>query len=63
MRNRFARADNVIAVADSDEFADRNNAAHDFGTTTVTVEFGGSGEQRRTESRKRFLTGVERNVA
>lgn len=36
MRNRFARADNVIAVADSDEFADRNNAAHDFKTTLVS---------------------------
>ncbi|WP_323960457.1 phosphohydrolase [Arthrobacter sp. JZ12] len=36
MRNRFARADNVIAVADSDEFADRNNAPHDFKTTLVS---------------------------
>ena len=38
MRNRFARADNIIAVADSDEFADRNNATHDFRTTLVSDE-------------------------
>ncbi|MFJ6280293.1 metallophosphoesterase family protein [Arthrobacter subterraneus] len=38
MRNRFARADNIIAVADSDEFADRNNAAHDFRSTLVSDE-------------------------
>lgn len=36
MRNRFARADNIMAVADSDEFADRNNADHAFSTTLVS---------------------------
>lgn len=38
MRNRFARADNVMAVADSDEFADRNNTDHTFSTTLVSDE-------------------------
>lgn len=38
MRNRFARADNVMAVADSDEFADRNNPDHTFNTTLVSDE-------------------------
>ncbi|WP_458116532.1 metallophosphoesterase family protein [Arthrobacter sp. D2-10] len=38
MRNRFARADNVVAVADSDEFADRNNTDHTFSTTLVSDE-------------------------
>ncbi|WP_246199785.1 metallophosphoesterase family protein [Arthrobacter zhaoguopingii] len=36
MRDRFARAQNVIAVADSDEFADVNSASHDFKTTLVS---------------------------
>lgn len=33
MRNRFGRAQDVIAVVDSDEFADRNNADHTFAST------------------------------
>jgi hypothetical protein len=44
MRNRFARADNVMAVADSDEFADRGNAPHDFRTTLSSEEIKVAGE-------------------
>jgi hypothetical protein len=33
MRNRFARSEGVMAVVDSDEFADRNNADHHFAST------------------------------
>lgn len=33
MRNRFARSQGVMAVVDSDEFADRNNAPHTFASS------------------------------
>jgi hypothetical protein len=44
MRNRFARADNIMAVADSDGFADHNNAPHDFRTTLSSEEIKVAGE-------------------
>lgn len=44
MRNRFARADNIMAVADSDEFADRSNAPHDYRTTLASEEIKVAGE-------------------
>ncbi|AGF71093.1 metallophosphoesterase [Corynebacterium halotolerans] len=37
MRDRFSRAQGVIAVADSDEFHDHHPGAHDF-TTTLTSD-------------------------
>lgn len=38
MRDRFARAQDVIAVADSDEFDDAGSGPHSFDTTLVSPE-------------------------
>ncbi|WP_109472834.1 DUF4073 domain-containing protein [Ornithinimicrobium cavernae] len=65
MRFRFGRADDIVAVADSDEFADRGTAPHDFSTSLVSAPVRVKGEdelQLSFDSHYRGWTGQSATV-